>query len=84
MELTDCAGSSSALIVIFGGYVADLRPFLLEERIPDGWQPYDRHRMGLTMAEFNMAGLKVELGIEEELPGYFGLSENAGQQKKLD
>ena len=50
----------------------DLRPFLLEERLPDGWQPRIRHPMGLTMAEFNQTALKVEFGIKEELPQVFG------------
>ena len=46
-----------------------MRPFLTEERIPDGWEPRIRHRMGLTMAEFNMTVLPVELGIKEEVDG---------------
>ena len=47
----------------------DLRPFLTEERIPDGWEPRVRHRMGLTMLEFNNTVLPVELGIREEVDG---------------
>lgn len=61
-----------------------MRPFLLEERIPDGWQSRILHPMGLTMAEFNMTALRVELGIHEELPSYFGGSPAAAQQKKVN
>ena len=42
----------------------DLRPFLLEERLPDGWQPRIRHPMGLTIMEFNKTVLGVEFGIK--------------------
>lgn len=63
--------SSSTLLTIFGGQVKDLRPFLLEERIPDGWQSRIRTPFGLTMAEFNPVVMSVELGIKEELPAAF-------------
>jgi hypothetical protein len=76
--------SSSTMLTILGGRVKDLRPFLLEERIPDGWQPRVLHPMGLTMTEFNQTAMKVELGIKEELPAYFGLSDSAAQQKKVE
>ena len=72
--------SSSTLLKILGGKIKDLRVFLLEERIPDGWQPSVRHPMGLTMAEFNQTAMRVEFGITEELPAAFGFS----QQKKKD
>ena len=61
--------SGSTLLTIFGGRVKDLRPFLTEERLPDGWQPRIRHQKGLTMMEFNNVVLKVELGIKEETDG---------------
>lgn len=69
------------MLTILGGKVKDLRPFLLEERIPDGWQPRVIHPMGLTMAAFNRTALQVEFGIKEELPQAFG---GAAQQKKRD
>ena len=47
----------------------DLRPFLTEERIPDGWEPRVRHRMGITILEFNNTVLPIELGIREEVDG---------------
>ncbi len=76
--------SSSILLSIFGGKVKDLRTFLLGERLPDGWQPHIRHPHGLTMVEFNALGIKIELGITEELPEGFGFaSEGAAQKKKL-
>ncbi|KAK7683687.1 hypothetical protein QCA50_013063 [Cerrena zonata] len=65
------SANSSTLITIFGGQVKDLRPFLLEERIPDGWQSHVRTPFGLTMAAFNPVVMSVELGIKEELPAAF-------------
>ena len=59
------SNSASTLLTIFGGRVADIRTFLLEERIPDGWQPRILSRMGLTMLAFNKVVGKVELGINE-------------------
>lgn len=81
-SMANYLGSSSTMLKIFGGKTKDLRTFLLEERIPDGWQPSVRHPMGLTMAEFNQTALKVEFGITEELPPSFGFTTSQAQQKK--
>ncbi|KAL7284618.1 hypothetical protein ACG7TL_001913 [Trametes sanguinea] len=70
-------GSSNGanLLTIFGGRIQDLRPFLLEERLPDGWEPRVRHRMGLTILEFNSTvALPVELSIKEEVDGSIALA----------
>ncbi|KAI0342515.1 chloroperoxidase-like protein [Trametopsis cervina] len=69
------SANSSTLLTILGGRKKDMRPFLLEERIPDGWQPRILHPMGLTMAEFNSTVLRVEFGINEELPPSFQAKE---------
>ena len=61
--------SAAQILNVFGGDVADSRAFLLEERLPEGWEPRVRHRMGLTMAELNRTLLRVELGIREEVDG---------------
>ncbi|OSC99744.1 Cloroperoxidase [Trametes coccinea BRFM310] len=61
--------NGSTLIKVFGGRVKDLRPILSEERFPDGWEPRVRHRMGMTMLEFNCTVLPVELSIREEVDG---------------
>lgn len=60
--------SSSTLLTLFGGRLEDIKPFILEERIPDGWQPRIANPMGLTITEFNKTVLQVELGVEEEVP----------------
>ncbi|KAJ6603250.1 Chloroperoxidase [Mycena vulgaris] len=60
------SANSSTLLAIFGGKIADLEPFLNEERIPQGWEPKVRFRMGLTFLAFNTTVLKVERGIKEE------------------
>lgn len=44
----------------------DLQPLLLEERIPDGWEPRILERHGLTITTFNRTVLKVEFGINEK------------------
>jgi len=64
-------GSSNAatLLRLFGGSVKDIRPFLLEERLPAGWQPTERHQMGLTLTAFQSTVMRIELGIKEEVGG---------------
>jgi len=63
------SSNGSTLLTIFGGKIEDIRPFLLEERLPEGWQSRIRHPFGLTIAAFNSTVFKVELGVKEELPG---------------
>ncbi|KAF5325386.1 hypothetical protein D9619_009881 [Psilocybe cf. subviscida] len=60
------SGNSSTVLTIFGGRVDDLKAFLVDERLPDGWQPRVLTRMGLTLATFNSMALKVETGIDED------------------
>ncbi|KAI8989170.1 Cloroperoxidase [Trametes punicea] len=72
------SSNGSTLLTIFGGRVKDLRPILGEERLPDGWEPRIRHRMGLTMIEFNCTVLPVELSIKEEVDGSIA---RAGQER---
>ncbi|KAI0372444.1 Cloroperoxidase [Pilatotrama ljubarskyi] len=72
------SANASTLLTIFGGKMQDLRPLLSEERIPDGWEPRIRHRMGLTMMEFNGTVLPVELNIKEEVDGSIA---RAGQER---
>ncbi|THH29028.1 heme-thiolate peroxidase [Antrodiella citrinella] len=57
--------NSAAMLTCFGGKIKDLRPFLLEERIPDNWQPQITSRMGLTLAAVNGVLARVELGVED-------------------
>jgi len=54
------------MLTIFGGRVADLEPFLTEERLPEGWEPRVRTRNGLTFGAFNVTVFKVEHGINEK------------------
>ena len=57
------------MLTVCGGRVEDLRPILLEERIPDGWQPRVRGAGGLTFVALQATVLPVELGVEEEIRG---------------
>jgi hypothetical protein len=50
--------------LIFGGKLEDIKPFLLEERLPEGWSTKYRARMGLTMAKFNSTSLRILLGVD--------------------
>lgn len=74
------SSNASTMLTIFGGRMDDLRPFLTEERLPDGWESRIRHRMGLSMLEFNLTVLPVELGISEEVNGSF---EAAGRERYI-
>lgn len=54
------------MLTIFGGRIRDLETVLIEERLPEGWEPRIRKRHGLTMTTFNNTVLKVELAIDEK------------------
>ncbi|KAF9556826.1 Cloroperoxidase [Agrocybe pediades] len=60
------SSNSSTLLTILGGRVADLETFLVEERLPEGWEPRVRTRNGLTFGAFNVTVFKVEHGINEK------------------
>lgn len=51
--------SASMLLSIFGGKVDDVRALLLEERLADGWLPWNASRFGVTLGAFNNTALKV-------------------------
>ncbi|KAI0827441.1 chloroperoxidase-like protein [Trametes gibbosa] len=70
----------STLLRIFGGNVDDLRVVLGEERLPDGWEPRFRRRMGLTILEFNFTVLPVEFSVREEVDGAI---DAAGRERYL-
>ena len=57
--------SGSTLLTHFGGDIETLRPFLLEERLPDGWEPTVTDAKGLTITKFNNTSLPVELMTNE-------------------
>ncbi|THH09789.1 heme-thiolate peroxidase [Bondarzewia mesenterica] len=61
------SSNSATLVTVFGGRVDDLRTWLLEERLPEGWESRVRQSMGLTIAAFQGPVLGVEMGVEEEL-----------------
>ncbi|KAI0062473.1 chloroperoxidase-like protein [Artomyces pyxidatus] len=63
------SANAATMLTIFGGRVNDLHTLLTEERLPQGWEPRVRARMGLTMNAFNSSMMSVELGIKEEVEG---------------
>jgi len=70
------SSNSSTLLKFWGGQIKDIEPLLIEERIPDGWEPKVRSRMGLTIGGFNTTVLQVELGIGKvKLPAPAGTTE---------
>ena len=56
------------MLTLFGGRIDDLRIFLLEERLLEGWEPKIRSPFGLTIGAFNKTVLQVELGVKEPKP----------------
>jgi hypothetical protein len=56
--------SASTLLLIFGGVLEDIKPFLLDEKLPAGWSTKFRSRMGLTIGAFNGTVLRVLLGVD--------------------
>jgi len=60
------SSNTSTMLIIFDGKVDDLESILVEERIPDGWEPKLRARKGLTLLTFNKTVLRVELGTDEK------------------
>jgi len=59
------SSNASTLLTHFGGDIETLRPFLLEERLPDGWEPTITDAKGLTITKFNKTSLPVELMTDE-------------------
>lgn len=57
--------NTATLLTAFGGRVDDLRVFLLEERLPQGWEPRIRYPYGLTILKFNQTIIPLEWGIRE-------------------
>ncbi|KAI6123362.1 putative chloroperoxidase [Pisolithus croceorrhizus] len=62
---TSFSGVPTTLLTAFGGRVDDLRVFLLEERLPQGWEPRIRSPYGLTILKFNQTIIPLEWGIRE-------------------
>ncbi|KAG2140652.1 Chloroperoxidase [Suillus clintonianus] len=56
---------ASTLVTIFGGRVDHLHSFLLEERLPEGWESRIRDPYGMTLTTFNKTILAVEFGVCE-------------------
>jgi len=59
------SANASTMLTHFGGDPVTLRPYLLEERLPDGWEPTMNDAMGLTMMKFNQTVLPVEMNTTD-------------------
>ncbi|EUC54598.1 peroxidase family 2 domain protein [Rhizoctonia solani AG-3 Rhs1AP] len=55
--------NSAMAHIAFDGNAADLKTWLLEERIPDGWEPKNRSRHGVTIKQLNGIASQIEKGI---------------------
>lgn len=53
------------MLTIFGGRVDDLRSFLVDECLPQGWESRIRQPYGLTGIGFNNVALPIGWGIRE-------------------
>ncbi|KAJ7722378.1 Cloroperoxidase [Mycena metata] len=60
------SGNCASLLLVFGGRVAELEPFLTEERLPEGFEPHILSRWGLSLLVFNLNIFKIERAIKEE------------------
>ncbi|KAJ7031449.1 Chloroperoxidase [Mycena alexandri] len=60
------SGNCASLLLVFGGRVADLEPFLTEERIPEGFESRVLARWGLSLLVFNLNIFNIERAIKEE------------------
>ncbi|KAF8065024.1 Chloroperoxidase [Lyophyllum atratum] len=56
--------NTSFLLTGYGGRVGDLQKLLIEERLPEGWEPACRQRMGVTLSRLAVTGVQVELGAD--------------------
>ncbi|KAF9460425.1 chloroperoxidase-like protein [Collybia nuda] len=54
--------NTSFLLTVFGGRVSDLEKILLEERLPEGWEPACKEQKGLSLSVLAVTALKVEVG----------------------
>ena len=54
------------LLTSFRGNTADLKTFLIEERIPDGWESGSRDYLGMTFTKLAMTFINVEARIRDE------------------
>jgi len=59
------SANASTMLTHFNGNPVDLAPYLLEERLPDGWEPVINDAMGLTMMKFNHTVIPVEMNTCE-------------------
>lgn len=64
------------LMSVFGGKVDDIRTFLVEERLPDGWEPYTKSYYGVTLGGFNKAGLDIAWRVKAVVPNSTHLHES--------
>ena len=58
--------STAMLLTSFRGNTADLKTFLIEERIPDGWESGSRDYLGMTFTKLAMTFINVEARIRDE------------------
>ena len=52
--------------MIFGGRVLDLKTILIDEKLPEEWEPRVRSRAGLTSGKLNSSVLPMEYRTRKE------------------
>jgi hypothetical protein len=60
------SGNGALMYSVFGGNVEDLRCWLSEERLPDGWEPKNREFYGHTILQASTNTLAIEFNIDEQ------------------
>ncbi|EJU01025.1 heme-thiolate peroxidase aromatic peroxygenase [Dacryopinax primogenitus] len=57
------SSNCATFIRTFGGSIPDLKSWLYDERLPEGWEPAGRAAWGVTMGAFQTTVLRIEAGI---------------------
>ncbi|RQM06383.1 hypothetical protein DH86_00001194, partial [Scytalidium sp. 3C] len=60
------SGNGALMYSIFGGNVNDMRCWLTEERLPEGWEPKNREALGHTILQAQITSLAIEFNINEK------------------
>ena len=66
LTLTFQNASTTTFLTIFGGRVGDIESFLIDERLPEGWESRVTAQMGLTMFRLNLTSLPLEFSTNEK------------------
>ncbi|KIL66075.1 hypothetical protein M378DRAFT_178007 [Amanita muscaria Koide BX008] len=76
------SSNNCTLLTLFGGRRDDIKVFLAEERLPDGWEPRLRKVNGLTIAGLNSLSIPVEIRTASKAKALIKEHKANAEQKK--